>query len=144
MEGLAPPLQCLLDVRASIESGKSVRTSLLAYISSRKGSFATLLGHWLATIEHKRDPKAILDSTGSLYRRSLLEIFELGLNGHPILQKLIEFEEELVAACEEEIQRDLDLLPFKLLCPLLFCQFPAFLLLLLGPIFVQLLQELSQ
>ncbi|MEN0059151.1 MAG: hypothetical protein AAGB31_09985, partial [Bdellovibrio sp.] len=43
-------------------------------------------------------------------------------------------EEEIIEACREEMAERLAQLPFILLVPLLLFQFPAFLLLLFGPL----------
>lgn len=70
----------------------------------------------------------------SLYRRSLLQILERGLRGEAVYSVLLQLETELVEACQEEISNKVARLPFILLIPLLLFQFPAFLMLLFGPL----------
>lgn len=143
MEGLAPPLQCLLDLRCGLDQGHSVRQSLINHIQLRKTPFAKKCSSWLMALEHDQ-PTSTLLKEESIYRRTLLEIIETGLKGHPIYQRLNELEIELIQACEDELQKHIDLLPFQILIPLLLFQFPAFLLLILGPLMTSLVQELSR
>ena len=76
------------------------------------------------------------------HRRALLLLLEQGLQGQSILDKLIDLEREIEVACEIEVKEDLEILPLKLLFPLLVLQFPAFLLLLVGPLTQKFLNAL--
>jgi hypothetical protein len=40
MEGLAPPLQCLIEIQSALQNGESVRSGLLRYIQSEPEGFA--------------------------------------------------------------------------------------------------------
>src|SRR5690606_35014836 len=66
-----------------------------------------------------------------------------GLKGHSIYDRIKSFEEDIVDLCQEELQKDLDKLPYVLMVPLLLFLFPAYVLLLLGPILNLFIKELN-
>ncbi|UXR65834.1 hypothetical protein EZJ49_06175 [Bdellovibrio bacteriovorus] len=134
MEGVAPPLKLLLDVKRAVERGQSVRQGVLTYLKNEKDDLAPVVAQWLALLQQGQDTKACLMQLSSLYRRSLLQILERGLRGEAVYNVLLQLEIELVEACQEEISNKVARLPFILLIPLLLFQFPAFLMLLFGPL----------
>lgn len=143
MESLAPPLRLLIHVKRSIERGSSVKTGILSFIKSDSEDFSSEIKQWLAHFEHGQSTKSIIDRQKSIYRRTLLTLLERGLRGDAIYQSLNLLEEETVMACQLEQAHFLSRLPFLLLLPLLFFMFPAFLLLLFGPLLGQFVSSLS-
>lgn len=135
MEGLAPPLELLLCVKRSIEKGQSVKIGVLDYIKCGDPEFSAQVTRWLALLQQGQDTQGHLQSLSSLHRRTLLQVLERGLvRGEAIHAVLTSIEEELVEACHEEITNKIAQLPFIMLVPLLLFQFPAFLILLFGPL----------
>ena len=143
MEGLAPPLKCLLDVQLSLDNGASVRSALRSHCRTNSDSFARFLSRWLFRFEQGGDYKGIYSELESPYRRTLLEVFELGLRGEPILERLRELQLEITTACQSEIDAYMSRLPLITMVPLMFLQFPAFVILLVGPILANFLQGLN-
>ena len=142
METLAPPLECLLDVRAHIENGEPVRNAILKYVNSREDSFSVQIFRWIEALETGSGAAEVLAEIESAYRRTLLSIFQKGIEGHSILKQLDELEAELLEIGAREIQEFVLLLPLKLLLPLLFFQFPAYLILMIGPLLRRLLEAI--
>lgn len=134
MDGVAPPLKLLLEVKRAVERGQSVRQGVLSYVKTSHDDFVPVVTQWLALLQQGQDPKEALKAVPSLYRRSLLQVLERGLRGEAVFNVLVQLESELVEACQEEISEKIARLPFILLIPLLLFQFPAFLLLLFGPL----------
>lgn len=134
MEGVAPPLELLMRVKRSVEKGQSVKQGIFHYIKHSDGEFALAVTHWLGLLQQGQDPQSYLQTVSSLYRRTLLQVLERGLRGEPIHAVLLRMEEEMVEACQEELANRIAQLPFLMLIPLLLFQFPAFLLLLFGPL----------
>lgn len=134
MEGIAPPLALLSAVKRSIEKGDSIKQGIMAYLRNEEGEFALFVTQWLAILQQGQDVKACLATCPSLYRRSLLHVLERGLRGETIHPVLIRLEEEIIEACHDEITNKLARLPFIMMVPLLLFQFPAFLMLLFGPL----------
>lgn len=134
MEGLAPPLELLLCVKRSIEKGQSVKTGVLNYIGRSNGEFAVVVTRWLGLLQQGQDPQACLHAILSMHRRTLLHVLERGLRGESIHAVLLQLEGEIVEACHEEITNKIAKLPLVMLIPLLLFQFPAFLMLLFGPL----------
>lgn len=146
MEGLAPPLKCLIEIQAAIQNGEPIQKGLQAYLRAAETSdpFKSQLQRFLFAWDQGQDWRAVLLQTKSVYRRALLEVIATGLAGQPIQNHLDELRSELLEACDVEIKRHLELLPILMLGPLLLFQFPAFLLLLFGPLLTRLLHELAK
>lgn len=143
MEGLAPPLKCLLEVKLDLLNGESLKSSLLRYIKNHSDEFSFLVQIWMFHYEQGKSFQAHMEKVKSPYRRILIEVFELGIEGQPILKRLEELKLEMMEACQSEIDLYLSRLPFLSLFPLFFFQFPAFLLLMLGPVILELVQSLK-
>lgn len=143
MESLAPPLQCALEVRWAMENGQSLRSALMNYCQSSDTEFAREVAEWLLWRDCGRPLSEFKLKFDSEQRKILLELFNQGLEGLPILPRLHELEQELLRVCLQQIDRQIALLPFQSLIPLLGCQFPAFLILLFGPLLQELQGRLS-
>lgn len=143
MEGLNPGLDLLLRCRRSIEQGKPLSTGIRSYIQNESGEFARQVLRWQYLIEQGQKTDSLLRTIKSPYRRQLLEILERGLKKEPIGSILQTLEVEIQEVCEQEIQNKLTDLPYLVMLPLLLLQFPAFLLLLLGPFLLQMLESMN-
>ena len=134
MESVAPPLELVMALKSSLESGDSLRVGLVQYLRRSKSLFAEDVARWLVTFDRGGDIEGILSEIQSPYRRAILRICGQGLRGQSVLPSLKEIEEELKDATERELQSFISMLPIKLLLPLLLFQFPAYMILLLGPL----------
>ncbi|XGC80775.1 type II secretion system F family protein [Bdellovibrio bacteriovorus] len=134
MEGVAPPLQLLLSVKRAIEKGHSVKQGIHTYLKKSEGEFPEVVTRWLALLQQGQDPKICIQGLSSIHRRTLLQVLERGLKGESIHNMLLRLEEEIIEACHEELTNKIARLPFILMVPLLLFQFPAFLMLLFGPL----------
>lgn len=143
MENIAPPLKLILFIQRQMDRGQSLRGGILQYLKANEDEFAIEVQNWLQKIEQDSSTDEILSLIQSLYRRELLRLLERGLKGASIHGALKQLEEEIVLACEDEIQNKMVDLPYRTMIPLLLFQFPAFLLLLLGPLMMQLLSSLN-
>ena len=144
MEGVAPPLGLVLELRLDLENGRSVRDGLTRFLQkSPSDDFVHLLEHWIA-VRELRGVKGLRQHRGwTSWRQMVLEMIERGLAGNPILEELKQMELDLIAASDNQIERELRALPIMSLVPVLLFQFPAYLLLLLGPWMQQLLENLQ-
>lgn len=133
MEDLAPPLCLLLVVRNKMECGESVRTAIELYTRSSNEEFRHEVRKWLVAYEAGQTTDHIIESQKSPYRKGLLRLLEKGLSGFPIFQQLQDLETEIIDASSIEMQRNIAVLPIKMLLPLLFFQFPSYMVLLLMP-----------
>jgi hypothetical protein len=134
MEHIAPPLQLILHVKRAIETNSSVRSGVIKYIQHSRTDFAKDVSKWISLRDQGLDGQGLIHAQRSQHRRCLLELLERGLQGEAIYSYLIQLELETIEACEDEISRKVTKLPFILLVPLLLMQFPAFLMLLFGPL----------
>ncbi|MFN7728853.1 MAG: hypothetical protein ACK5P7_06830 [Bdellovibrio sp.] len=143
MENVTPTMRLLQSVRYSMEGGESVRQGLVAYLQLSPDALSPLVRQWLHLFERGASTHAFLGEIQSPVRRHLLLLLEKGLLGEPILQSLTSFAEEVQEQSIAEIELFLAQLPFRMLLPLLFFLFPAFLLLLLGPLLLRVVAGLG-
>src|SRR3954451_495871 len=104
MENLSPALTVLLHVRWEMENGSSLREALQSYLrncfegSSRnrsEGAFDRMLREWSGRKSHAQATQRCFETTKSPYRRALLELFERGWAGEPILEAMDALESEI-------------------------------------------------
>ena len=147
MVGLNPVLRCLMSIEDSLIRGDAVRDSLMQWLdqesrgsnhrrSSGGREFQREILEFLRKTESNETTSfdACVLRCRTLYRQSLFVILMDGLRGNSILPRLRELRNEIEAQLELDMKSHVDSLPLKMLAPLLLCMFPAFLILLLGPI----------
>lgn len=142
MEDLSFLLKLCLQMRVSIEGGEALRIALIKF-SDQKSSFLHLkLKQWLNHFDSTGGENCAETLFSNHHIQIFLEIVSQGLMGHSIYERVKSMEEEIIETCKEEFQRELDKLPYVLMIPLLIFMFPAYLLLLLGPILNLFLKSL--
>ena len=134
MESVAPPLALLLCVKRAIEKGQPVRVGILYYLKRHEGDFPQFVMRWMGHLQQGQDATTYIETEKSMHRRILIQLLERGLRGEAIYPTLLQLESEIIEACQDELGTKLARLPFILLIPLLLFQFPAFLMLLFGPL----------
>lgn len=144
MAHINPLLKSIVELRHRLEAGESLRSSFPNCLNTDDADWNSLLKRWFIALEHGTPTEKIVKDIRSPYRRIFLEILGSGFNGTPIYQNLVEVEKEVTAACDLELEQKLRKLPFQSMLPVLLLMFPAFLILLLGPVLIHLLQEFSR
>lgn len=142
MEGLAPPLKLLLALRNGIEKGESIRSAVQCYIVKEDDELSRLVATWISRREQGVSTQNLLLQTKSSFRQAILMLMERGICGESIYQHVVQLEEEVIEASAGELETFLSLLPMKMLIPLLMFQFPAFLILLFGPLLAEFLRQI--
>lgn len=142
MENLSFLLKLCLHVRVSIEGGEALRISLMRFSSLEVSALHLRLGQWLQHFDQSGGENCAESFFSNHYILVFLEVLSQGLAGHSIYDRIKAVEEEIIEVCKDEFQRELDKLPYVLMVPLLLFMFPAYLLLLLGPILNMFLKEL--
>jgi hypothetical protein len=144
MENLSPSLTCLLHVRWEMENGSSFRDSLRSYLRvAGITAFDLTLRTWMVRKSHNQTTEDLYKSLSSPFRCAMLLLFERGWEGEPILDSVQELELEIRDACQSELDHFVASLPFRTMLPLLLLQFPAYMVLLLGPMFTELLRSMQ-
>jgi len=143
MDTLAPPLRLVQTLRYTLESGESLRAGLRHYLGQAPDDFTLQVQAWWQLIERGCATEELLSRIRSPYRRQLFQVVEKGLRGESVLTALCSLDEEMQEQANLELERFLGQLPLRMLLPLLFFLFPAFLLLLLGPIFMQVMSGMA-
>jgi hypothetical protein len=134
MENLAEPIIVIHAMRRQIEQGIPVKEGLLRFCRSHHLNICKDLFTLLTLIDQSRDLSEFYSRQKTQYRRSLLDLFARGIHGESIYQQVLTLEAELTEICYDDINRHVAQLPVKMLIPLLFLIFPAYFVLLLGPI----------
>jgi hypothetical protein len=143
MENMNPVLHLLIQLRLGLERGEALRPVLKKYLSQNATELTSSLLDWLTRLEKGQTVKLDLQNWQTPYRRATLNLIARGLRGESILAALSSLETDIILACEEELEQRAALLPLKCLVPLLLFQFPALLILILGPLLGQLLNSLN-
>ena len=142
MENLSPPvLTAVREVKWRLAGGRSMRESIRLFLEESPTPFALRLGEWWALKNQNLGRPVTAFQTP--YQKAFLQLIERGCEGQPTLEPLAALESEIESAAALELDRHISELPFKLLIPLLFFQFPAYLLLLLGPLLRDLNHQLG-
>ena len=140
MVPLAPPLKAVLEIRLQMENGISIAQSVKKYIQNNlQDEFAKELSLWLFA----RETGQKFEKKLRFHRKILIEILSRGLRGDPIMEYLRDFEKEIIEICKEDLERHLERLPYICLVPLMLFQFPALLILLIGPLVLNLFNILK-
>lgn len=144
MENLTPPvLESVRDLRWRISSGQPMSEALRAHLEHTRTDFAQSLREWWALSNQGRKPTAEKERFRTHYQRAAIQLIERGCRGEPTLEHLAALEDEIELAATNELELFLAGLPFKVLLPLLFFQFPAYLVLLLGPVLRELTRQMG-
>ncbi|MCX7977559.1 MAG: hypothetical protein N2578_01005 [Bdellovibrionaceae bacterium] len=143
MEGLSPTLSLVLWVLEGLQRGESINRAVEGFAVESKGPFKELLLEWLSLIKQNKDTTDFYRKVASAQQRGVLLTLEKGLRGAPIYSILEAIRQELESSCLEQIEEFAATLPMKMLIPLLMLMFPAYLILLFGPLVEQLGRHLS-
>jgi len=144
MEGLAPPLACLIEIQSAIANGDPARMGAVRYMKKSSDDFSRDIRQFLFDWDQGREWRGAVSKIASPHRRAVIELLACAMSGQAILPQLAEMRQEIELACSLEIKRKMDLLPVQMLLPLLLLMFPSYLLLIFGPILSRFLEEVSK
>ncbi len=143
MEDISPSWKCINYIQFALLEGKSLQEALLDYVAINKDSLAKSLEIWLAMHLSGREENLNQLQFSSELQIGLVEVFRRGLLGYPVHSALKSLSLEVRRASHGEAQEYLAKLPFKAMLPLFMFQMPAFLLVILGPLFNELLKGVN-
>lgn len=134
MGDLSPTLVLIWDVLRAIEGGYSVMSGVQVF---NNRNLRQHLSEEIKKVMRDTPPgqpnfKKCRGVT--LQQRHLLELIQLGNRGESVYETLKSLENELILSCEDEINRHLAILPFKMMLPLLGLIMPALMIVLITPL----------
>lgn len=139
MEDLAPNLRLAVEVRLHVERGNSVRQAIREIVAREDGDWAHRLRQLIIGFEIRKE----LEVNGLRPETvALFQLLQRGWNGEAVLDSLLAIEEEIYRQNEYQIEEFAAILPVRMLAPLLLLQFPAFLILILGPLLSRFMSNL--
>lgn len=145
MEDLAPAFQCVLRMKSALMSQVSLRNELRAYFDDQENEFSTRLQKWFQLYERSApiEMQMVLFKGQSEYQKAFVQLLTQGLAGGSILEPITRLEEEIRQVSQIELDEFIAQLPFRLMIPLIVFILPALLIMVLGPITLQLLEAVG-
>ncbi len=143
MDAIASPYIFVESLRYELESGGTLLPIVRNLSQEISGEFGLQIEQWLANTQTNRLEVGEVQKSWSLYRKSIFDLLDMSRAGVSIIEPLKSMEKEMLQICENDLQRHLDRLPFKLMVPMLFFQFPGVMLLIVGPLMVQFFTEIG-
>ncbi|MFN7904577.1 MAG: hypothetical protein ACK5P5_05285 [Pseudobdellovibrionaceae bacterium] len=135
MGSLAPIIEFLFLLRKTLEKGHPTKKAIEIYLQSAQSSdFKLELIHFHVSQTQGQPINHVLFSSKFRLRRQLWVLMDRSRQGEPILPFLLALEAEALATFEDIATQNTQKLPFLMMIPLLLFQFPAFGLLILGPL----------
>lgn len=140
-------LRLLCEVKMHLEQGRAVNVALRAYREKYQDEVADFILQWEVKLVSQHNTRIQQLTTYETLRpatRKLLALVERSLRGESILPILREFEAELLELLYAESEEHAAKLPIYQTLPLLLLIFPAFMILVLGPVVTDLINGLSR
>lgn len=144
MEDLAPSHHFVLQLIEDLRGGVPLRLSVQRYLNAHHHDFSRNLLNWRAHLEKgtlNLFQEQLRKNKVTIYQETLFNLLLASIQGASILEPLEALEREMRQESRQQLEAHLGKLPFQLLVPLLLFQFPAFLILILGPLLSQMLKE---
>ncbi|MEO0336757.1 MAG: hypothetical protein AAF202_10195 [Pseudomonadota bacterium] len=143
MAYIAEPLELVVNLKLELGKGNGFKPALHYSLNRLQGPFCEDVKVWLQ--EREKGLSRTEQICRSPIRRQLLSLISIGLEGAPVLDSLSVLEDHIKDVCLEDVNAHLDRLPMLLSLPLVFCFLPAYIMLIVGPIFETLkISELTQ
>lgn len=144
MADLTPPvLNFTRELQWRIATGQSMREAMRACLDQDSSKFGEKLRDWWHRQQKSEPSGSSFDFFKTQYQQALADIILRGRAGQPTQETLLMLCSEIERATEDALESHLGTLPFKLLVPLLLLQFPALLILLLGPMLRELQTQMG-
>ena len=140
MVHIVPSLSLIKKFRYLLQSGKSASLSLKLAIEDENTEFSRKINLWFMQYRAEGCSEIAFKPHGQKF---FVEILSRALDGAPVLQILDQLENEMEQEFERQWKAWLESLPYKLSIPLLLFFFPAYGVLLFGPLLTQFLYEVK-
>ena len=124
-----------------MEEGRSLVSSIKMTHNEEQTPFSTKVYLWLHY--HHQKQKDGPWNPSSHFQMGLQQILHEGLEGAPVYETLKQIQEEMEMEFEHQWKKHLETLPVRLSIPLLLFFFPAYLLMLFGPLLTQFIKEIQ-
>jgi hypothetical protein len=143
VESIAPLQNCIIYLIFLLEGGNSLNKSIDIYIKEFDDDVALGVREWLFIRGQGLEVDDFVNQQKNLHRKALFKLLDKGFKGQSVLGFLKNLEQEVECAVKSEISKFISYLPLKMMVPVFFLQFPAYLILLLGPILTDLIKGVS-
>ena len=141
MVHLVPSISFVKVLIEQLEQGQSTFQAIKATAAQEASPFATQVYLWANQQRTGGSLKLWLPK--SHFQLSLMQILLNGMEGSPVYESLKELASEMEMEFELQWKRHLETLPAKLSIPLLLFFFPAYMIMLFGPLLSKFLMEVQ-
>lgn len=127
-----------------LSAGQSARLAVQKYMKRADNAFVQRMYRWFVLQQNGRALDFYTKEERMYpYQKSLFYLLDRSFQGQSIIHPLEELIKEGEILSRMQLDDHIAKMPYKLMIPLLLLQFPALLLLLLGPIVLHLISEIS-
>ena len=143
MEVLSDSYYFLSDLVMSLESGTSSRNFTQNYLRDQDNSWTENLSKFYFRHTNGQEIDSEIHKLQIPYERAIINLLLRSFAGDPVVPELKTIEDQYYLAHKKVLDNQLIKLPYLSMIPLFIFLFPAYLVLLLGPILLSLLKGLS-
>lgn len=136
-------LELLWSVKRAVHRGQSAVVGVAEFFEINKKKDLELLKRWFRASQNGMSTQTILKELNDPNLKFLLAVVERGFNREPILNHLITLETELIRECQIQMDRNVAKMPYLMMIPVLIFFFPSILILGLGPIIQNFLENMG-
>lgn len=140
MVHIVPSISFLKSFIKELEQGCGVVQSIRNSADTERTTFSAQVLIWSVQYQQSGDSNQWEPQTH--FQSSLQQLLIIGLGGGPIYQNLLQLEQEMQEEFEIQWKGYIESLPQKLSIPILFFYFPAYIVLLFGPLITQFMEEM--
>ncbi len=132
-------LKFIDSLTSHMSMGRSVTRSIEMSIQDNQSQISKFADYFLRSVQHGESATKVCLKLIKSENKILFMILEMGIQGYPIQQTLVDFHNEVKISNSLEIETYHRTLPLKLFLPLVLFYFPALSILFLGPFVVDFL-----
>ena len=146
MNAIPRVLDILMRLRMELRLGRSLPSAIEEICRESNDLLSRSLRTWLLRTQSGQNQEAILNDLSPFKlnkaNQAFIRVLERGINGSPIDDALADLEEEFFVQAQQNYEKQLQLLPLKLLIPLTLFILPGTMCLILGPVIYRLLYSI--
>ena len=141
MVHLVPSISFVKVLIENIEAGQSVFQAVRISAEQEQSAFSSQVYLW--SLQQRNGGEQVYWQPKTHFQLSLMQILSGGLQGAPIYETLKQLLEEMELEFDQQWKRHLETMPVRLSIPLLLFFFPAYIVMLFGPLISKFVMEVQ-
>ncbi len=143
MEVLTDSYNFLNELVFALEDGQSSYNFVESYVEVNTNAWTQKLSQFIFKYKSNSVTNDDFQSIVNPYEKAILQLLIKSFEGDPVSEELKKIENQYFLAHQKNLDQHILKLPYLNMLPLFIFLFPAYLTLLLGPIFRELLRSLQ-